>query len=213
MITFRQAQDFGGAISAAYGGQIVSASDPAVVVARTLLTALSKVVPVPDVGTMVEAMFDHLDHISCTLPVGGGSWIVLSQAALTSPITYAATVAHEAKHARDIRTDGAKATGVDYFLSSELRATREADAYAVGVFVEYLLTGDAPTSDDAKDSLSGSLYQLSHSDVAFAVEKIEGHIQTMTGGVVPPISTAQRALKWFQANTPDVIMVPAFKVA
>ena len=212
-LTFRQAQDFGADIAAAYGASVISFGDSSVTVARTLLTAIAKVIPVPDASKVIEAVFEHLDHVSCTIPTVGGSWIFLSNAAMTSPVTYAATLAHEAKHARDIRTDGARQTAVDYLLSAEMRATREADAYAVGIFVEHLLTGAAPTSDEARESLSSSTYLLGDDDVAFAVEKIEGHIQTMVGGVVPPIGTAQRALNWLRTNAPEAILAPSFKVA
>ena len=108
------------------------------------------------------------------------------------------------QHAAQLDAAGSIQGSIDYVASSELRARAEADAYAVGVYVSYLLSGIAPRNE-AIMSLASNLYHLAPEDVDLARGILSSHLATMKGGAVPPIQTALEAMTWLRLNAPDSI--------
>jgi hypothetical protein len=96
-------------------------------------------------------------------------------------------------------------TSIDYVASPELRARAEADAYAVGLFVGYLLTGMLPTLDGALASLSSDTYHLAADEVALGRGVLESHLTTMASGLCPPLTIAVDVLAWLRATHPELI--------
>ena len=91
------------------------------------------------------------------------------------------------------------------------RARAEADAYAVGLFVGYLLTGMLPTLDGALASLSSDTYHLAADEVALGRGVLESHLTTMASGLCPPLTIAVDVLAWLRAPHPELIEAGAFR--
>mgnify|MGYP000349548124 FL=1 len=75
----------------------------------------------------------------------------------------------------------------------------------MGLWVEYLLTGSFPTTDDAVRSLSSDTYHLAAEEVELGRGVLESHLATMAAGLPPPLPVAVEALAWLRAHTPDAI--------
>lgn len=135
--------------------------------------------------------------VSVTLATPLDPVVVLSPAAVADDVTHAATVAHEGCHVATIARDGRAQTVVDYLGSGELRAQREADASAAGLWMRYVLTGALP--DDAPTL--GDLYHLDAGDAAMARQIIAAHLATIRAGVVPNLDVCVVLAKWFHAQT------------
>ena len=125
---------------------------------------------------------DAAEHVSVTLPTPWSPVIVLSPAAVADAVTECATLAHEWTHVGQLARAGRVQGAVDY-TSGELRAQREADAYAAGLWLRYVLTGALP---DAAPALS-SLYHLDAGDAALATAIIASHLDTIRAGALPPL--------------------------
>lgn len=153
----------------------------------------------------------RLERTSVCLPLGVGnrSLVLLSDHAVSDPVTYAATVSHEAHHDQQ-EDDGGHVRGAwDYLLSAEIRAKREADAYAVGLWVRYLLTGEVPDGHDALVSLEHGPYHLGPGDIELARSIVESHVASIRSGVCPPLSTARAVLSYLREHHPASIAVGA----
>lgn len=177
-------------------------------------TALGAVAMLPALSWL-RSVLDVLDaetaSRSVTLPqIGGeGAVIVYSAAALADPVELIETVAHEHEHARVLKADSDMQVIVDY-ANSELRATVEARAYAVGAFARYLVTGAWQTADEIVAPLAHG-YMLGASERAHAVTLVASHLATIRAGIVPPLEVCHEVLKILRVHHPEAIAVEAFR--
>ena len=205
-LSLAQAQALGAHLASRYGARVLESDSTEVRVAVALLDSL--VTLAPGLRPALESVGLASRKVSRTLPTPLGTMIVLGEDTATDPIEYAEVVAHEATHARQIVTLGGWQTAVDYLGSGELRATREAHAYVVGLWVRYLLTGDLPSPDAAVLALAGGLYHLSTEDVTLARGIVASGIASIDAGAVPPYAVAHDVLAWLVQHAPEAI-VPA----
>lgn len=206
-LTWDQARALGDHLAQEASAVVTTHDDGAMVVAGSLLRALASTLK--GAGPVVDAVLERGERTSVTLPTPLGPIVVLARSASASPVAYARTAAHEAVHAVQIEHLGGLQATVDYLGSGELRAVREADAYAAGLWVEFLLTGELPAPDPALASIAGGLYHLDPEDVALARGVIASHLTTISAGLCPPLVVAWSALRWLRANAPDALAVDA----
>lgn len=180
-------------------------TDPLPRIARAALDALDDALPV--IAPLTGAVLDRLGHVSVTLPTPLGTVILLSEAACETPEALLATAAHECQHAAQIEARGGFGTAVDYLGSGELRARAEADAYMVGVWVVYLLTGQRPDIRGAMLSLAGPVYHLAPADVSLGRGVMESHLAAIEAGLCPPLSVARDVLALLRAEAPELVVV------
>ena len=209
MLTLDISQALGAHLAAKHGAHVVTPDDAPAVAARAMLSALARVAPV--LSDLVAELEVRADRVSVTVPTPAGTVIVLSPAAVADPLRYAATVAHEMQHAQQLDAGGAVRTSIDYVASPELRARAEADAYAVGLFVRYALTGSLPRADDAVASLSSDTYHLAPEEVTLGAGVLASHLATMAAGGVPPLTVAVDVLAWLRSEHPELIAVEALR--
>jgi hypothetical protein len=194
-------------LSARYSSTVVGPDHVAAVVARGLLRALSAAIP--GAGAVVDAILARADHTSVTIPLlAGGCLVVLAPQHTADALVRCEVVAHEHQHAAVIARDADLDVIVDYLGSGELRGLREAEAYAVGLWTRYLLTGQVPTLDGARASLASDAYHLDDGDQATALSTLESHVDTIRAGAVPPLSVCRAVLEVLQQHHPDAIVPP-----
>jgi hypothetical protein len=99
-------------------------------------------------------------------------------------------------HRAQVERAGIVQAAVDYLGSGELRAQREADASAAGLWMRYVLTGDLP----ADAPTLGDLYHLDAGDAAMARQIIAAHLATIRAGVVPNLDVCVVLARWFHAQ-------------
>ena len=208
MLTLDISQALGAHLAAKHGAHVVTPDEAPARAARALLAALARVAPV--LSDLVAELEVRANRVSVTVPTPAGPVIVLSPSAVADPERYAATVAHEMQHAVQLHGQ-AVAQSIDYVASPELRARAEADAYAVGLFVRYALTGSLPRADDAVASLSSDTYHLAPDEVALGRGVLESHLTTMAAGLCPPLTIAVDVLAWLRAEHPELIAVEALR--
>ena len=209
MLTLDISQALGAHLAASRGAHVVTPDEAPARAARALLAALARVAPVlSDLAAELEV---RANRVSVTVPTPAGPVIVLSPSAVADPERYAATVAHEMQHAQQLDAGGAVRTSIDYVASPELRARAEADAYAVGLFVRYALTGSLPRADDAVASLSSDTYHLAPEEVTLGAGVLASHLATMAAGGVPPLTVAVDVLAWLRSEHPELIAVEALR--
>lgn len=207
MITLDQSRALGAYLGARHGSATILTHDSPS--AALLLAGLRYV---RGLSPVVGAVLPDLSRVSITLPTPVGTVILLSPAAVADAVSYAETVAHECTHAHQAAAVGALQSDVDYLGSGELRATREAQAYVVGEFVRYLLTGVEPRVDTAMTSLTSGLYHLGAADVELARGIVTSGVETMRGGVCPAYAVAVDAYHWLADHAPAAILAPGFQV-
>lgn len=195
-------------LAALHGAHVVTPDEAPARAARALLSALARAVPA--LSDLVAELEVRADRVSVTAPTPAGPVIILSPSAVADPERYAATVAHEMQHAVQLHGQ-AVAQSIDYVASPELRARAEADAYAVGLWVHYLLTGVLPTADDAIASLSSDTYHLAPDEVTLGGGVLASHLATMAQQLCPPLTVAAEVLLWLRAEHPDLIAVEALR--
>lgn len=194
-------------LSARYRSTVVAPSHVGAVIARGLLRALAAAIP--GASAVVDAILSRADHTSVTIPLlAGGCLVILAPQHMGDALLRCEVVSHEHQHAAYIEAEPDAAVIVDYLGSGELRAIRESEAYAVGMWVRYLLTGEIPTLDSALASLSGDTYHLDAGDVATARAALESHLDTMRAGAVPPLRVCRAVLEILQQHHPDAIVPP-----
>ena len=179
---------------------VIRPGDPAHVAIVGLYRALVGVLPSALRGVtsiILGGLEERSATVSVTLATPLDPVVVLSPAAVADDVTHAATLAHEGCHVATIARDGRAQTVVDYLGSGELRAQREADASAAGLWMRYVLTGALP--DDAPTL--GDLYHLDAGDAAMARQIIAAHLATIRAGVVPNLDVCVVLAKWFHAQT------------
>lgn len=204
MISEAQSRALGAHLVGLYHAQILQPSDLPLTVIRFVSSAI--VTALPATRGALDLVGSHLATVSMTLPTPVGTLILLSDVALSSPESYSETIAHECQHACQIKALGGPAMALDYLASGELRATREAHAYVVGIFVRYLLTGELPMLDEAMVPLSGGLYHLGDGDLATAKGIVRSGLATIAAEECPPYVVAIEALAWFRDHAPDAIV-------
>ena len=179
---------------------VIRPGDPAHVAIVGLYRALVGVLPAALRGVtsiILGGLEERSATVSVTLATPLDPVVVLSPAAVADDVTHAATLAHEGCHVATIARDGRAQTVVDYLGSGELRAQREADASAAGLWMRYVLTGDLP----ADAPTLGDLYHLDAGDAAMARQIIAAHLATIRAGVVPNLDVCVVLAKWFHAQT------------
>lgn len=179
---------------------VIRPGDPAHVAIVGLYRALVGVLPSALRGVtsiILGGLEERSATVSVTLATPLDPVVVLSPAAVADDVTHAATLAHEGCHVATIARDGRAQTVVDYLGSGELRAQREADASAAGLWMRYVLTGDLP----ADAPTLGDLYHLDAGDSAMARQIIAAHLATIRAGVVPNLDVCVVLAKWFRAQT------------
>ena len=194
VLTTEQARAFATHLASLHRATIVAPTDPAAVGARAIVSTLAHLSPVLD--SLAADLETHLESVSVTIPTPYGSLVLLSPSAVADPTRYAITAAHECQHAAQRDALGLGQVVIDYVGSAELRARAEADAYACGLYVGYLLTNILPTADEACASLSSETYHLAPEDIELARGVLESHLATMAGGIPPPVAVALEALAW-----------------
>lgn len=197
-------------LAARYRATVVGPDHLAVQIARGLLAALSAAVP--GARSIVEAIEARAAHTSVTIPLlAGGCLIVLAPQHVADPLTRCEVVCHEMQHAAVIARDADLDVIVDYLGSGELRGLREAEAYAVGLWTRYLLTGEAPTLDGVRASLASDAYHLDAGDQATALSTMESHLDTIRAGAVPPLSVCRAVLDVLRTHHPEAIVPEAHR--
>jgi hypothetical protein len=196
-LTTDQARAFADHLASLHRATIVAPSDPAAVGARAILAALAHFAPALD--ELAADLETHLERVSVTIPTPGGSLILLSPSAVSDPMRFAMTAAHECQHAAQREALGFGQVVIDYIGSPELRARAEADAYACGLYVGFLLTGILPLASEAMDSLASSTYHIAPEDIELARGVVESHLETMAAGLPPPIAVAVEAHAWLSS--------------
>ena len=197
-LTTDQARAFADHLAGLHRATIVAPTDPAAVGARAIIAALAHLSPALD--QIAADLETHLERVSICIPTPGGSLILLSPSAVADPVRYAMTAAHECQHAAQREALGFGQVIIDYVASPELRARAEADAYSVGLYVAYLLTGVLPTVDAAVASLASDTYHLAPDEVDLGRGVLQSHVETIAQGLAPPLRVAVEALAWIQAN-------------
>ena len=193
-LTTEQARAFADHLAGLHRATIVAPTDPAAVGARAILSALAHLSPALD--EIASDLETHLERVSITIPTPTGSLILLSPSAVSNPALYAMTAAHECQHAAQREALGWGQVVIDYIGSPELRARAEADAYSVGLYVGYLLTGILPLASEAMASLASATYHLAPDDIELARGVVESHLESMSSGLPPPITVAVEAHAW-----------------
>lgn len=204
MIAPDTARRLGAHLAIRRGFTLAESNTPAVHVARIGLEALATLLPAA--RPLVDLL--ALDTVSRTVPTPWGTLVVLSASASAEPVEYAETVAHEATHAHQIAGLGGWQAAVDYLLSPELRATREAHAYLVSAWVRYLLTGHLASVDEACASLAGPLYRLGADEITLARGIVASGLAAVAAHASPPYVVASDVLSWLRTEAPEAI-VPA----
>ncbi len=204
MLSMPQAHALGAHLAGLHRTTIVEPDDAPARVARAILSALGH--GVPALASLVADLEVRASRVSVTLPTPGGSLVILSPAAVADPLRYAVTVAHELVHADQRDAAGAVQVAADYLAAPELRARAEADAYSVGLWVAYLLTGVMPTVDAAVTSLASDTYHLAPDEVELGRGVLLSHVETIAQGLAPPLRVAVEALAWLRANAPEAIV-------
>jgi len=204
MLTLTQAHALGAHLAGLHRTTIVEPDDAPARVARAILSALGR--GVPALASLVADLEVRASRVSVALPTPGGSLVILSPAAVADPLRYAVTVAHELAHAEQRDAAGAVQVAADYLAAPELRARAEADAYAVGLWVAYLLTGVLPTVDAAVQALSSDTYHLAPDEVDLGRGVLLSHVETIAQGLAPPLRVAVEVLAWLRANAPEAIV-------
>jgi hypothetical protein len=166
------------------------------------------------VGIDPAPLVDRMERTSACLPLGVGnrSLVLLSDHAVSDAVTFAAVVSHEGHHDAQEDEAGHLRGAWDYLASAEVRAKRDADAYAVGIFVRYLLTGEPVEDHGALASLESGPYHLGPGEVSLCRGLLLSHLASMRAGVCPPLSTAALALAYLRAHHPAGIAAVAFRV-
>lgn len=197
-------------LAARFGATVLAPSDTVPRIVRALLSALST--GLPGAGVVVDALLARADHTSVTIPLlAGGCLIVLAPQHVADPLTRCEVVCHEMQHAAVIARDADLDVIVDYLGSGELRGLREAEAYAVGLWTRYLLTGEAPTLDGVRASLASDAYHLDAGDQATALSTMESHLDTIRAGAVPPLSVCRAVLEVLRAHHLEAIVPEAHR--
>jgi len=197
-------------LAARYRATVVGPDHLAVQIARGLLAALSAAVP--GARSIVEAIEARAAHTSVTVPLlAGGCLIVLAPQHTADPLTRCEVVAHEHQHAAYIEAEPDGAVIVDYLGSGELRGLREAEAYCVGLWTRYLLTGETPSLAGASASLASDTYHLDDGDQATARSTLESHLDTILAGAVPPLRVCRAVLEVLRTHHPEAIVPEAHR--
>jgi len=206
-ITLEQAREFGAYLASRHGCTVIDPTQqPGAAISAAIdgITALS-----PVVKLLVDAIDSLQRGASHTLPIPGTSpcrsLVILARDAASTPVGYAATVAHECQHGAQGVAEGSGQVLIDYIMSTELRGLREAQAYSVGAFVRHLLTGDPYDVDAAVASLSGPLYGLDAKDIELARHCLAGHAVLVDRRRPPPLTVALEARDWLLEHAPEAI--------
>lgn len=188
-----------------HGTSIVESGDVGFRAAREILGVLKSLVPAAEAPT--DAVLSHFGRVSVTLPIPGiGTVIYLALPEAPEGVGYAKLGGHELTHDDQIQTLGGGAVAHNYLGSGELRAKAEAQARVTEAFVEFRLTGNLPTPEDAARFLSSGTYHLSADDTELGRGIIEQGFAAIRKGLVPPITTCIRIDRWLRKHATEYIV-------
>ena len=158
-------------------------------------------------GISDPGFLNKIERTSVCIPlvVGNQSLVLLSSEDARDPVTYAEAVAHQAHHDAQSDDGGHVRVAWEYVISDELRAKREADAYAVGVWTRYLLTGLILSDSDSLVELETGPHHLDVGNLSLCRGVLVSHLATIRSGSCPPISTAKVILDYLKSNHPGSI--------
>lgn len=183
------------ALQSHYPSTVLRPGDPLHTAAVSLYAAIATAQPAA-LRAVTGVVLSTLETLSQRVSVTIGTVVILSPAAVADDVTHGATIAHEFVHRSQEAREGIVQAAVDY-TSGELRAQREADAAAAGLWMRYVLTGDLP--DDAPTL--GDLYHLDAGDSAMARQIIAAHLATIRAGVCPNLDVCVVLARWLHAQT------------
>lgn len=165
-------------------------------------------------GAMLPSGLDFNTRFATTL----GTVVCLPDAML-SPAALVELLVHEATHARQFVVDPVRFVA-QYIGHREKRATHEAEAYAQGAAMVWLLTGSLPSR---VEDMAGALvygYALTPEDYKLAYDLLEQSATSIASGVLPegpvwvaasilareaPESLNQEALALVRLNCPRAL--------
>ncbi len=156
---------------------------------------------------VVGSILPDLSRVSICLPLeyNDGSLVLISEAAMSSPVQYTETVSHEGTHDHQSDRNGHTRNAWDYIVSSEVRAQREAEAYATSLAVMYVLTGTIKDVHSVLQALGGPTYHMSQGSLSLASGLVKGAVESIQNGICPPVETAKWAVEWIQKNAPECV--------
>ena len=178
---------------------VIRPGDPAHVAVVGVYRALVGVLPEALRGVasiVLGSLEERSATVSVTLATPLDPVVVLSPAAVADDVMHCCVLVHEGCHVATIARDGRAQVIVDYLGSGELRAQREADAAAAGLWMRYVLTGDLP----ADAPTLSDLYHLDAGDAAMARAIIAAHLATIRAGVCPNLDVCVVLARWFHAQ-------------
>ena len=178
-----------------YPSTVLRPGDPIHTAAVSLYAAIAAAQPAA-LRAVTGVVLSTLETLSQRVSVTIGTVVILSPAAVADDVTHGATLAHEFTHRSQEVRSGIVQAAVDYTIG-ELRAQREADAAAAGLWMRYVLTGDLP----ADAPTLGDLYHLDAGDAAMARAIIAAHLATIRAGVCPNLDVCVVLARWFHAQT------------
>ena len=199
--TFEQAHWFASDLASERNLQIILPTNPV----RRAVEAGVAFAQVRLGAELIDELMPDFKQVSVCLPLGvnEASLVLLSDAAMATPESYASTLAHEAVHDQQSDRNGHFKNSWDYLTSNKERAQREAEAYACGLFFKMLLTGGQIDMHSALVSLAGDTYHLNGASLSLADGILRSHIESINAGVCPPIEVARWALAWMTKNAPE----------
>jgi len=203
VIDLAQAHALGAHLAAARGLHVAQWDS---VTARAIRLGLDLAASIPGAGVLVDAASLRDPRISRCIPSPAGALVLLSQGTHDDPVQYVESLAHEVTHAGQLATVGSVQGTIDYLGSGELRATREAQAYVVGLFARYLVTGALPTEADAMARLGGGLYHLDAGELELARGVVRSGLATIKAKLSPPYAVALDVLAWLRTHAPEAIV-------
>ena len=212
MISLDVAKAAIGAYANALGVRVFEPGDARVAFGLSLAKGITALVPggASVLGDMLSVFDKATETVSVTLPAPGGTVIILSKNAMAGGRAYYRTGLHELVHAGQISRVGGVQSAVDWLGSGELRAEREAEACAVSLWADFLVSGEVPSPDDAS-VIKSSFYHLDPPDKAFARGVVTSVLGSIESGGVPSFALAATSLAWLKKNAPEAIQVADYR--
>lgn len=217
-LTWEQARGGAEHLSKLFDATIVDPGNTMAVVARAAIKGTRTLFPLVDtiaqgVEGALEVLDVDLEGRSMTLPIPPpvGTFIILAEAAMASPIAYWTTVLHEMVHRTQIIRVGNVQSVVDYLGSGDLRGLREAESCGCAMCFKYIATGRL--DDISTTSVMQGSYHLPIPSKTFAQGVVGSLHATCQAGGIPPLKVAVEALSWLRKEAPESILVESYRTA
>jgi hypothetical protein len=199
--TFEQAHAFASDLASERNLQIILPTNPV----RRIVEAGVALAQTRLGSVLIDELLPDFTQVSVCLPLGvnEASLVLMSDAAMATPVSYSGTLGHEATHDHQSDRNGHLKNSWDYLTNNKERAQREAEAYACGLFIKMMLTGGRIDMHNALVALAGNTYHLNGASLSLADGILRSHIDSINAGVCPPIEVARWALAWMLKNAPE----------